>query len=73
MDDDERAVRAAAERQVAAFGTGRLDDHFACYADDASFIFHATPQRLESMGDYRRLWDSPERRPLARCARTPVA
>ena len=57
MGDDEAEVRAAAERLVAAFGSGRLDDYFACFTDDASFLFHNTPERLESVHAYRRLWD----------------
>jgi uncharacterized protein (TIGR02246 family) len=57
MGDDEAEVRAAAERLVAAFGLGRLDDYFASFADDATFLFHSTPDRLESVDAYRRLWD----------------
>jgi uncharacterized protein (TIGR02246 family) len=57
MGDDEAEVRAAAERLVAAFGSGRLDDYFACFTPDASFIFHNTPERLESVDAYRQLWD----------------
>ena len=57
MGDDEADVRAASERLVAAFGSGRLDDYFACFADDATFIFHNTPERLESIDAYRQLWD----------------
>ncbi|HJV13584.1 MAG TPA: nuclear transport factor 2 family protein [Propionibacteriaceae bacterium] len=57
MGDKEAEVRAAAERLVAAFGSGRLDDYFACFADDATFLFHNTPERLESVDAYRRLWD----------------
>jgi ketosteroid isomerase-like protein len=57
MGDDDAEVRAAAEQLVAAFGSGRLDDYFACFTHDASFIFHNTPERLESVDAYRRLWD----------------
>ena len=57
MRDKEAEVRAAAERLVAAFGSGRLDDYFACFADDAIFVFYTTPDRLESVGAYRQLWD----------------
>ena len=57
MGDDEAEVRGAAERLVAAFGSGRLDEYFACFTDDASFLFHNTPERLESVHAYRRLWD----------------
>jgi hypothetical protein len=34
-----------------------LDDYFACFADDATFVFYTTPQRLESVDAYRQLWD----------------
>jgi ketosteroid isomerase-like protein len=57
MGDDEAEVRAAAEQLIAAFGSGRLDDYFGCFTDEASFIFHNTPERLESVDAYRRLWD----------------
>jgi ketosteroid isomerase-like protein len=57
MGNDEAEVRAAAERLVAAFGSGRLEDYFACFSDDASFIFYNSPERLESVATYRRLWD----------------
>jgi uncharacterized protein (TIGR02246 family) len=57
MGDDEAEVRAAAERLVAAFGSGRLEEYFACFADDASFVFHNTSERLNSVGAYRQLWD----------------
>jgi uncharacterized protein (TIGR02246 family) len=57
MGDDEAEVRGAAERLVAAFGSGRLDDYFACFTDDASFLFHNTSERLESVHAYRSLWD----------------
>lgn len=57
MGDDEAEVRAAAERLVTAFGAGRLEDYFACFTDDASFVFHSAPERLESVDAYRRLWE----------------
>jgi ketosteroid isomerase-like protein len=49
-------VSAAAERLVTAFAEGRLEDYFACFAADATFVFHTTPDRLESRDAYRRLW-----------------
>jgi uncharacterized protein (TIGR02246 family) len=55
--DDEAEVRAAAERLVAAFGSGQADDYFACFTNDASFILPTSPERQESLDDYRRLWD----------------
>jgi ketosteroid isomerase-like protein len=51
-----RHVAAAAEQLVAAFAEGRVDDYFACFADDATFVFHTTPERLESREAYRSLW-----------------
>jgi uncharacterized protein (TIGR02246 family) len=53
----ERDVRDAADRLVAAFAAGRLDDYFGCFAPDATFVFHTTPERLESPADYRALWE----------------
>jgi ketosteroid isomerase-like protein len=55
-DSVSRHVAAAAEHLVAAFAEGRVDDYFACFADDATFVFHTTPERLESREAYRSLW-----------------
>jgi ketosteroid isomerase-like protein len=41
---------------VAAFGEGRLDDYFGCFAPDATFVFYTTPTRLMSTDEYRALW-----------------
>jgi ketosteroid isomerase-like protein len=49
-------VRAAADALVAAFAEGRLDDYFGAFAPDATFVFHTTPQRLDSTAEYRALW-----------------
>ncbi|MEV6192934.1 nuclear transport factor 2 family protein [Streptomyces sp. NPDC051920] len=49
-------IRAAADALVAAFAEGRLDDYFGVFAPDATFVFHTTPQRLESTAEYRALW-----------------
>lgn len=54
MDDE---VRETAARLVRAFGEGRLDDYFRCFAPDATFVFHTTPERLTSRDEYRALWD----------------
>ena len=53
MDTD---VRAAVAQLVAAFGEGRLDDYFGCFAPDATFVFYTTPVRLMSVDEYRQLW-----------------
>ncbi|MBI0376369.1 nuclear transport factor 2 family protein [Streptomyces albiflaviniger] len=50
-------VLRAADALVAAFGEGRLDDYFAAFAPDATFVFHTTSERLGSTADYRALWD----------------
>ncbi|QKV90639.1 nuclear transport factor 2 family protein [Streptomyces sp. NA02950] len=54
MNDE---VLKAADALVSAFGEGRLDDYFAMFAPDATFVFHTTPERLTSTADYRALWD----------------
>jgi uncharacterized protein (TIGR02246 family) len=54
--DDERAVRDVYERLVAAFGEGRVEDYFACFAEDATFLFHDVPW-LGSRDAYRAAWD----------------
>ncbi|MFF4835015.1 YybH family protein [Streptomyces sp. NPDC001315] len=54
MNDE---VLKAADALVSAFGEGRLDDYFAAFAPDATFVFHTTPERLTSTADYRALWD----------------
>ncbi|MGW0558788.1 YybH family protein [Streptomyces sp. NPDC002926] len=51
-------VLKAADALVSAFGEGRLDDYFAAFAHDATFVFHTTPERLTSTADYRTLWNS---------------
>jgi len=53
---DRDEVLVAAATLVDAFGQGRLEDYFATFAPEATFVFHATPQRLESTVEYRALW-----------------
>lgn len=52
----EAEVLAAAGALVSAFADGRLDDYFASFAPDATFVFHSTPERLGSLDRYRDLW-----------------
>lgn len=52
-----RQVLEAADRLVAAFGEGRVDDYFACFHPQATFIFYATDHRLESTAEWHELWD----------------
>jgi uncharacterized protein (TIGR02246 family) len=52
----EAEVRRAADALVSAFGSGDLDAYFACFAPDATFLFHTTDRLLRSTGEYRREW-----------------
>lgn len=52
----EADARQAAATLVGAFGEGRLDDYFACFVPDATFVFYTTPARLNSVDEYRTLW-----------------
>ena len=49
-------VEQAVAALVAAFGEGRLDDYFGCFAPDATFVFYTTPVRAMSVDEYRALW-----------------
>jgi ketosteroid isomerase-like protein len=61
LPDTERQVLQAADRLVAAFGEGRVDDYFACFHHEATFVFYTTNHRLESTAAWRELWQSLER------------
>jgi uncharacterized protein (TIGR02246 family) len=52
----EDEVRRAADALVAAFGSGDLAAYFACFADDATFLFHTTDRLLTSTEEYRQEW-----------------
>ena len=52
----EEDVRRAADALVSAFGRGDLDAYFACFADDATFLFHTTDRLLTSTEEYRQEW-----------------
>jgi uncharacterized protein (TIGR02246 family) len=54
-------VLAAAAQLVRAFGSGDVDGYFGCFAEDATFVFHSTPEVLESRVAYREEWASWER------------
>ena len=56
MPDTEQQVLRAADRLVAAFGEGRVDDYFALFHPDATFVFYTTAHRLESTAAWRELW-----------------
>ncbi len=57
MSADETAILAAADACVAAFGRHDRDAYFACFADDATFIFHTTPSVLASRQAWVDEWD----------------
>jgi ketosteroid isomerase-like protein len=52
----EEEVRRDAAALVSAFGRGDLEAYFACFADDATFLFHTTDRLLTSTDEYRREW-----------------
>ena len=54
---DEQDVLRAVAAIVSAFGDGRLDDYFAGFHPDCSFVFYTSERRLDSVADYRALWD----------------
>jgi ketosteroid isomerase-like protein len=58
----EAEVLAAAASLVDAFGGGRVPEYFACFAPEATFVFHSEPARLGSREDYRALWERWERK-----------
>ena len=54
----EEQILEAADRLVAAFGEGRVDDYFACFHPQATFVFYTADRRLESTAEWSELWDS---------------
>ena len=55
---DEAAVLAAADALVAAFAATDTTGYFACFAPDATFVFHTEPARLDDRASYEALWAS---------------
>jgi uncharacterized protein (TIGR02246 family) len=49
-------VSAAAAAIVAAFGRHDPRAYFALFAPEATFVFHTTPQRLNSRAEYQAEW-----------------
>jgi ketosteroid isomerase-like protein len=49
-------VLAAATHLLGVFGQNRVEDYFACFTPDATFIFHGLETRLASIADYRTAW-----------------
>ena len=54
----QQAVLQAASALVDAFGRHDVGAYFAAFAEDASFLFHNHPVRLENRAAYQALWQS---------------
>jgi ketosteroid isomerase-like protein len=52
-----RQVLEAADGLVTAFGEGRVDDYFAYFHPEATFIFYTSDRRLESTAEWRLMWN----------------
>lgn len=55
-DDMTTQVRAAATHLLTVFGENRIEDYFACFTPEATFIFHGLDRRLASLAEYRAAW-----------------
>lgn len=53
-----RQVLEAADGLISAFGEGRVEDYFAYFHPQASFVFYTVEHRLESTAQWRELWDT---------------
>lgn len=54
--DQTLQVRQAAADLVAAFASNDTARYFACFSEDATFLFHTLPQPLLSRHAYEQLW-----------------
>ena len=54
--DQTLQVRQAAANLVAAFASNDTARYFACFSEDATFLFHTLPQPLLSRRAYEDLW-----------------
>lgn len=54
----DQAILQAASALVDAFGRHDVSAYFAAFAEDASFLFHNHPVRLESRAAYQALWQT---------------
>lgn len=50
---DEEDARAAVAAIIAAFGEERMDDYFALFEPDCTFLFHNVAEPMRSVQDYR--------------------
>lgn len=49
-------VRQAAANLVDAFASNDTERYFACFSEDASFLFHTLPEPLHTRSAYQDLW-----------------
>ena len=56
MSDAATQVASAADTLVAAFASHDRDGYFACFASDATFLFHTTGRLLGSRAEYEQEW-----------------
>jgi ketosteroid isomerase-like protein len=56
--DHTHQVRQAAADLVAAFASNDTARYFACFSEDATFLFHTLPEPLLSRRAYETLWAS---------------
>jgi len=54
--DQTLQVRQAAADLVAAFASNDTARYFACFSEDATFLFHTLPEPLLSRRAYQELW-----------------
>ncbi|KJL34166.1 nuclear transport factor 2 family protein [Microbacterium azadirachtae] len=53
---DPAPVLEAADRLIAAFAATDTDAYFACFHEDATFLFHTEPEILPDRAAYERIW-----------------
>ncbi|WP_395673815.1 YybH family protein [Inquilinus sp.] len=61
MLDTEAVVLQAADTLIDAFMAHDRERYFACFAPEATFLFHTHPARLDSRATYEDLWARWER------------
>ena len=54
--ETEAQALAAIDAVIDDFGNNRVEAYFARFAEDATFVFHTSPRRLESRAEYEALW-----------------
>jgi ketosteroid isomerase-like protein len=55
-DHDIAAIKAAADHITDRFGAFDHDGYFACFAPEATFMFHTTDRLLGSCAEYQAEW-----------------